>query len=323
MDPLLDKLTAHERTMSLNGWGSIIYALTLPFFKWRPGRAHLAGPLAWLIRRAAAAEGGTGTAAMIRWQNHCQARWLAMVRPSLIAWPWENHSWERVFVRRAKGFGIDTVGYQHSMLGRHMLNYAPFSNPDFLDSIPDRILCIGAPYSAQLAKWSVPDERLAIAGAFRFSDAAMCKFDASAPVFAALPFAGSVGDEMLEAITEASETGLRFLVKPHPMLPMQFTETAGLKQTSEPLTKQSAVSAVIYCASAVGLEAYFAGIPTLRFLADQVVAIDILPENVSVPVAGRGGISGAISTLQRPEPVPREEVFADVDYGVWADIFGK
>ena len=322
-DPLLAKLTRHPGTVSLNGWGNWRYAFSLPFARWRPARRHLQGPYGWLVARAAAREGGTGTAAMIRWQNHCQQRWLTDMAPVLVAWPWENHSWERSFVRRAHALGIGTVGYQHSMVGRHMLNYAPLSNVDYLASIPDRVLCIGAPYYAQLAKWSMPEERLQIAGAFRFSGPAKCSFDTSAPVFAALPFAGAVGAEMMSAIRAAAKDGIRFLVKPHPMLPMTFEDTPGFERTDAPLPEQGAVSGVLYAASAVGLEAYFAGIPTLRFVAEQVVAIDILPENVSVPFAGRDDISGAFSDLPRPSPVPREQVFADVNYGVWAAIFAE
>jgi hypothetical protein len=111
-------LGADGRTFSLHAWGHPFGALTLPFVKWRPSAAARSGEHGWLVRRAAAMEGATGQAAQIAWQKICQRAWLRAARPAAVAWPWENHAWERDFVRAARTAGIATIGYQHSTVGR-------------------------------------------------------------------------------------------------------------------------------------------------------------------------------------------------------------
>ncbi|MFQ5619413.1 MAG: hypothetical protein ACE5FR_10605 [Rhodospirillales bacterium] len=121
------ELTADGRTASLHGWGSPFRALGLVAARWRPERRHTEGRYGWLVRRAADKENGGGAPAMNRWYLHCQERWLASAQPARIAWPWENHAWERGLCRAARRLGVRTIGYQHAVIGPHKLNYSTAS----------------------------------------------------------------------------------------------------------------------------------------------------------------------------------------------------
>ncbi len=311
------ELAGDGRTVSLHGFGNPVFALTLPFRRWRPASRHRRGPSRFLIRRAAAREGGTGTAAAIAWQRHCQTRWLHRAQPAAVAWPWENHAWERAMVRTARTLGVRTNGYQHSVIGRQMLNYAPASNPDGEQSLPDRIICNGLATYDHLLSWKIPQERLVIGGALRFVGQAKPEKDRAAPIFLALPFDSVTATEMVEAARAVAHEGFRFVVKDHPMFPFAFTDTDGVERTTRPLSAQPALSAVVYAATTVGLEAILAGLPTLRFRPRAKIAIDILPHGVTAPAVEAETMIESLQNLSDPAMVTPTEIFAPVDLAVW------
>ena len=249
-------LTGNGRSLSLHAWGKPFNAFTLPFVRWRPSRIVRREADGWLIRRAAVKEGSGGTAAAIRWQQHCQKNWLRTAKPACVTWPWENHNWERAFVRQARALGVRTVGYQHTVVGHQMLNHAIGSNPDNLDSIPDHVICNGPQTLEQLLNWGVPKERLVIGGALRFPQAQKVSHDPGAPFFVALPFDTPTARQMVDAVIHYHDPARQFLIKAHPIYGFDFTETDNVKRAGGPLTEQTAVAGVIYAATTVGLELY-------------------------------------------------------------------
>jgi len=317
------ELAADGRSLSLHAWGNPWYAMVLPFARWRPHRCHLSGSQGWIIRRAAAIEGRGGTAVAIAWQRHCQRRWLRACRPATISWPWENHNWERALVREATKIGVRTAGYQHSVIGRQMLNHAIGSNPDGLDSIPDTVICNGASTRQRLTAWGVPEQRLVIGGALRYPAPAHVPHDPHAPVFLALPFDSPTAAQMVAAAKKDTTPGRRYIVKDHPTYGFDFEETATVKRTREPLTKQPGVSSVVYAATTVGLEAVLMGLPTLRFRPDERVAIDILPDGLSVPVTEAENLAQNLSTLEASEAPAHNRIFAPVDMSVWSALLDQ
>jgi hypothetical protein len=306
---------AGPRTASLHGWGSPLYALlALPFARWKPG-----AQVPPLVRRAALIEGGTAQGAAVAWQIHCQSRWLAAARPPVVAWPWENHGWERALVRTARAFGIRLVGYQHSVVGGQMLNYAAHSNSDGLASLPDQVLCSGAATLEQLAVWDFPRNRLAVGGARRFAASQSVPWDEDAPVFVALPFDGITAAEMVEAVREAAaRTGRHFVVKDHPMTPFTFPSSPGVESTTEPLAAQKSVSAVVYAATTVGLEAALMGLPTLRFRPRSRIALNILPYGVTLPTTSAATLAGDLEAVRAP--CAPTGIFGAVDEALWIDL---
>lgn len=306
--------------VSLHGFGNLRTIASLPFARWTPSPAARTGTLAWLVRRAQALEGGTGQGAMIAWQLHCQKNWLKIAKPRAVAWPWENHGWERDLVRACRAAGVSTLGYQHSVIGGRMLNYAPLSNPDGKESLPNRVFCSGAATHDQLLAWEMPRDRLAIGGALRFNETRSPRFDPLAPVFLALPFDGQVAGQMVAAARAVPKRS--FLVKDHPMTPFAFTEEGNLKRTDGPLSEQAAVSAVVFAATTVGLEALIARLPTIRFRPRGCIALDILPKDMVCPAAEADALAAALDAAQPGAVLTRERVFGTVDWELWREALG-
>lgn len=315
------ELTGDGRNFSLHAWGNPFIALTLIFTKWRPLKSHKSGPNSWLVRRAVAIEGGTGQPAMIRWQQICHKAWLNEAKPSVVAWPWENHAWERNFVRLARAIKTKTIGYQHATIGKQELNYSPLSNPDGVESLPEQILTSGPVSRNILEKAGVPAHRLTVAGSFRTQNQSFPQFDRSGPIFIALPFDGEICAEMVEAVRPLGAEGRKFLVKHHPMTPYFFTESEGVKATSLPLDRQQNLAAVIYSATTVGLEAVIGGLPTFEFLPSSKSPMDVLPDGINVPSVTAETLVKNLFNIMPPPPLDPENIFSPIDIKIWESIF--
>ena len=305
-------------TTSLHAFGSPLVALGLWRARWRP---TIEGPNAWLIRRAAAREGGTGQAAMIAWQIHCQERWLADASPTAVVWPWENHSWERALTRACRQRAIRTIGYQHATVGRYEWNHAPASNLDEA-SLPERILCSGPAGWARLRAFGHEDRRMAVGGAWRMPALAPLSRDPSGPVFVAMPSDPGLASEMFAAIRPLARAGMRFVVRDHPMTPFSFEDEPGLVQAGGPLASQKGISAALYAGTTVGLEAVLGGLPTVRFRFEKSVANDILPDGVYLPAASASELGEALRAAVLPPPLDARAIFAPVERGLWRAALG-
>ena len=143
------------------------------------------------------------------------------------------------------------------------------------------------------------------------------RYDPKAPVFVALPFDGKVATQMADAARRVASEERRFLLKVHPMTPHYFEPSPGFSHTDSRLEEQEAVSAVLFAATTVGLEAVLMGIPALRFRPDDRISIDILPATVPVGVTGADGLADDLKGLSPPQAVPRDTVFAAVDPTLW------
>ncbi|ARJ66530.1 hypothetical protein WV31_13055 [Magnetospirillum sp. ME-1] len=314
------ELAGDGRSASLHAWGGLSFALTLVLRRWRPTAAQGAGRWGWLVRRAAAIEGSGGAAAMAAWQEHCQNRWLDRVRPQAIAWPWENHPWERLLVRRARALGLGTVGYQHTVVGRHRFSQSPDAAADGERALPDIIACNGPAYRDNLLALGVPAQRLAIAGALRFPAGGGPAFDPRAPVLVALPSVRRTALEILDALAALPVDFRRVLIKHHPMYKVPVPAAPHLQETETPFPRQPALSAVISAESAVGLEAALAGIPFVRFLSSRMPAMDILPPGIEHHAADAAGLEAALKGAAPPGNCP--PVFSEVDMEFWRSHLG-
>ena len=311
------ELAQAGRVVSLRAWGAPMAAIMLPFKRWRPASHVRKGKNGWLVRRAVALEGGTAQAAALAWQTLCQNAWLAEARPSCVSWPWENHSWERAFVRRARALDIHTLGYQHSVIGPHMLNYSLRSCTDGMACVPDMILCTGESTLLQLAKWKFPADRLAVGGAFRFPQRLGVHYDSRAPVFVALPFDHKVAEEMMSAVAAGNQSGRQFVIRDHPMSPFEFRPGSGFCKATGSLGDEKAVSAVLYAATTVGLEALLAGLPVIRFRSRSCLSLNILPDDVDVPTVDLHSWQQALLDLQPSAPISRENFFTVPELQTW------
>lgn len=312
---------AHDgRTASLHGWGNPLFALKTLFARWQPSARVCDGPWGWLIRRAAVKEASGAAAATNLWQMHCHVRWLVAQSPKVVAWPWENHPWERDFVRACRRQSTISIGYQHTVVGPHMYNQSPQPNPDGLQSIPDRIVCNGPAYRQHLAQWGIPVERMPVGGTFRFSLDQLPCYDATAPVFVALSSDHVISAQMMRAI-EAIKADRIFLVKDHPMFPFAFGESDRIRRTDVVMNRHAALSAVLYSTGSVGLEALLSGLPTFRFQPDGIVAMNILPPNLQAIAVDSDVLEDALDHAQPPETPPDwRTVLSPVDIALWREV---
>lgn len=316
-----DKLAEDGRTVSLHAWGRLSILPCLLFTRWRPKTAKLPAIEAMLVQRAASIEGRGGSAAMTRWQLHCQRAWLSATRPAVVAWPWENHPWERAFCLCARRIGTRTIGYQHTVVGRHAYNQGADSNRNGLDEIPDAIALNGPAYRDDLQSRGIPESRLVVAGAHRISGARHLRYDPKGPVFAALSHHPGFARQMIRAIMPLAGPEREILAKDHPLSPYPFDNAAHFTRTRLPFEQLSALSAFIYCTGTSGLESALAGIPTLRFIPKGGVALDILPRGVNISSVTAETIREDLASPPIPDIGTVDDVFPVPDWPVWATFF--
>jgi hypothetical protein len=315
------ELSADGRTASLHAWGHPLFALGLAGFRWRPAKLNFQEPFGWLVRRAAAVENGGGGPAMNLWQRHCQERWLRATHPARVLWPWENHGWERNLCRAGRHHGITLIGYQHTVIGPHQFNYATATNHDGTASIPDIVVANGPAYHDEMLAWGVPAERLVIGGAFRFPHFAEGLFDPEGPIFVPLSAVTAVARAQLNVARALSHRGRRVLVKPHPMYPIAFEANGNLEATDRPLVEQAALSAVLYGTGTSGLEATLMGLPAYRLMADDRIAIDVLPAGVTAAAVTLEDAVEVIFEGRTPNRrIRREDIFGEPDMELWKKL---
>ena len=291
------RLRGSSRTVSLQAWGTLANAAALLFTTWRPGQEDTAGNWGWLVRRAASQEAATASAAGTKWQIACQARWLQQVQPSVVLWPWESHPWERALCAEARRRGVLTVGYQHTVVGRHMFNVSLSAQANGVDDLPDRIYCNGPAYADSLKTHGIPKHRLEIAGSFRFSVDRTVTCDPDAEVYVALSNDPQISAEMLTAIRPAVDAGLKFQVRAHPMYPFPVRERPGIRQADRSFAEQIRVRSLLYSTGSSGVEGLLANVPTYRFLPRQKVAMDVLPpDSPVISVDGASVVDALLST---------------------------
>lgn len=311
------------RSFSLHGWGSPFFAMFLVFVRWRPSHDLLERSERWLLLRAAALENSGGALAMTRWQAHCQARWMSAMKPSVVAWPWENHPWERNIARVAGQSGIETIGYQHAVIGRHQFNFSPDSNPDGDQSLPDRIICNGPAYRDQLVELGYDPARLDIGGAFRVGRESRAYSDPAGPVYVALSSITPISQQMLDAVSAESLKGIQFVVKDHPLYPIAVTESENLERTPLTIPESEGLRAVIYSTGTTGLEGLLAGVPTYRFLPADRIAPDILPGGISVCERTAPEVADALIELAPSQPVEWAAIMSPVDMTLWRSTLAR
>ena len=314
------ELAADGRTASLHGWGSVLFALSMPFQAWRPTAEEVSGEFGWLIRRAAARENGGGGPAMNAWQMHCQRRFLERVKPAAVCWPWENHAWERDLCRAARSLGVRSLGYQHTVIGPHQINYSVRANVDGLVSIPDVVIPDGPAYRDELIAWGMPAERLVIAGAWRLPPVSGGRYEASAPVFVPLSAIPAIARMQVEAGRQIARSGRRVLVKLHPMYPLDFAEEANLERTETGITGHPALSAVIAATGTSSLEGLLLGLPTFRLLPDDRLAVDILPAGIKAVAVTPDELPQALADTPPPPPLSYADLLAAPDMDAWKSL---
>ena len=101
------------------------------------------------------------------------------------------------------------------------------------------------------------------------------------------------------------------------MTRFRFTESDALRRTDRQLRDHADISAVVFAATTVGLEAALAGLPTIRFRPRGRIALDILPAGLDLPATDSEGLAEALDRAAPPPPVATEDVFSPVCKDLW------
>lgn len=101
------------------------------------------------------------------------------------------------------------------------------------------------------------------------------------------------------------------------MYPLRIEETDTISKTDRPLAQQSGLSAVLYSTGTSGLEALLAGLPAVRLLLEDRIAISVLPEDINIPAATKDDIADVIAHAEKPEHRDWTRILAPVDMGLW------
>ena len=314
-------LAKDKRTFSLHAWGHVLSLLKMPFAKWRPDTQHLDSKIAWLVKRAAAYEGSGGSAAMTKWQMSCQASWLHEARPKSVSWPWENHPWERHFARQAREQGIQTFGYQHTVVGQHMFNQGADANIDGIRSLPDKILLNGPCYRDDLASRGIPQDMMEEIGSHRIGGNKLPNYGKNGVVFLALSNNPLFAKQMIDAARPLACSDMPFLVKDHPLSPYLFKDSHHFTHTQLPLDQLPPLRALIYCTGTTGLEGLLAQIPTIRFIPNGGIALDILPQSMQVTSVSAPNLAAIMKNLPIPETMNIEKLFPPPNLEKWRALF--
>ncbi len=314
------ELSSDGRTSSLHPWGHPFFALRLIWTLWRPGQAFIGGKYGWLVRRAAAKENSGGGPAMNCWQLHCQENWLKESKPSKVCWPWENHAWERGLCRSGNKYGVQTLGYQHTVVGPHQINYSTRTNSDGLSSIPETVICDGPAYRDEVTAWGVPDNRIVVGGAFRFKRFKSGNHNPSGPVFVPLSAVPAAAQKQIEAAHLLATSGQKVLVKGHPMYPVAFREAENLNRVETSLTEQTGLSAVLFCTGTSGLEAVLMGLPAYRLMLEDRISIDILPAGITVPSVTLDNVTEKVSGNMRSSPIDWDSILSEPNIKLWHSL---
>ena len=317
------QLCRDSRSAALHAWGNLLFPVSLLTTKWRPRFNTGDHPFEWLIRRAAELEGSGGAHAMTRWSAHCLENWIRNIRPGSIAWPWENLPWERNLIRLCRQYGVKSIGYQHADVGPHQYNMSPSGNPGGIDELPDIIVLNGPAYRAQLIEWGIPENRLDVGGAHRILPVEKKRHDPNGPVYVALSGLLPIARQMMDAVWNARGNARTFLIKEHPMYPIDFTESENVKRTSKSLSESEGLSAVLYSTGLSGLEAMLAGIPTYRLMMEDRVSLNTLPDGLSAIPVTANSLKSALAKQQSLPDIQWQDLFSPVDNNLWREILSN
>ena len=168
-----------------------------------------------------------------------------------------------------------------------------------------------------------PKNRIRIGGALRIKNFAPLKHDLRGPIFIALPFDREIGVELLEKIQSVSNESSKFIIKPHPMTPFRFSDLPQVKKTIKPLSEIGPLSAVVYSATTVGLEAIIGGLPTFRFLPSNKVAMNILPLKINAPTLSKARFEEVLFSNLSPIILKSNYIFSPPDLKLWREVYDK
>lgn len=251
----------------------------------------------------------------------CWRKFFRKAKGKLI-YPYENQPWEKMMIMadRAERSNLQLIGYQHSSIGRILLNYHTTPKEVSLLPIPNMIVAASIINRNILEKYyENSDVKVVNGGALRYSG--LPEFNHSEHkkkrIGIMMPSDKNQAYDLLAHLNNRQIKEFDIIIKPHPDLPLSKRDLkSGLELFPGAATDlYRIVNGIVYCSSTSGLEAHSFGIPVFRYLGNF---IDLqMGEDSFTPKVIRSiyEISEADLTFQTPR-----KIFSPVNSAVWRNL---
>jgi len=245
------------------------------------------------------------------------------LRLRAIVYPFENHSWEKLFCLGIRETSPETwlLGYAHATVPKLELSYSRSRKHEATSMpLPDLILVNGEGSRDSLIDSGFDQSKVVVAGAFRYPEILTCQGSFREGSRALILIATSIileeSQELLSTCFEAFRDlkGVEIHIKSHPTLPFEHLSShlpslpANMTISREPIDSLLEKAGVLISAgtSTVALEALACGVPYIHVRSDLALDLDILAgEDVEKSVSGPSELREAtLMALQNPGIAP-------------------
>ena len=228
-------------------------------------------------------------------------RMVDAVNPSVVVYPFENRSWEKLLVGATKDKNASSIAYSHSSITPRHLAFEISDADDVRSWLPDYVVTIGDVTAKWLEEKAPPLRGRIMAGvSFRAVD---CYLDRAArdSVLVAVSSSRDEAWDLLQLTYEASiNVDIPFVVRSHPTIPIkdmfsQFSWPSNVSLSCDVSLAEDIrrASIVAYSSSTVALEAMRSGrIPLFLDIGDLPVG-DPLPDGLLFKYEAACGIEYA------------------------------
>ena len=245
----------------------------------------------------------------------------------MMIFPFEGQPWEKVMLlaKQTVSSKMKTAGYQHSAVGKIQTSY--YTTPEELKYIPQPDMIIGnATAFTDLFSEMYKDTLVKVlnGGSFRYSEPIKFVNSQIGNNEKVIGILASIDKGQTEELVyhlnhTVLPSGLRFMIKSHPNLPISRENLRPEIQLFEKSAKDLyAISdAILYTSGSSGIEAYSLGLPVFRFCGNFIdlrVGEGVFTPNVISSVAELVSFD-----LVKHDPVI---IFPPANIKVWEEIVG-
>jgi len=239
-----------------------------------------------------------------------------------LIYPYESQPWEKMMIlaARSESSKMELIGYQHSTVGKNILNYHTTAEELFLIPLPDLIV-VNSTFNKEMFERQYKNSEVKIinGGALRYMEKVKLTVTVKTKKILGimLPVDKNQAFELLDHIINIGERKFDIVVKSHPDLSINKRHYLNRIQffQGSAIELYRIADGVVYCYSTAGLEAYSYGLPVFRYSGNF---IDLqMGEYMFSPkiIRSLDEISENELFLHQPK-----KVFSPVDHSVWESL---
>jgi hypothetical protein len=251
----------------------------------------------------------------------CWRKFFRKAKGKLI-YPYENQPWEKMMIMAANAerSNLQLIGYQHSSIGKILLNY--FTTPKELSllPVPDTIVVNSITYQSIFEKYYKHSKvNIINGGALRYPKfiKLVYKEHKKKRIGVMMPSDRNQAYDLLNHLNSVQTENFNIIIKPHPDLPLKKEDIKENISLFSGLATDlyNSVDGIVYCSSTSGVEAYSYGLPVFKYAGNFIdlrMAEDLFTPKV---IRSISEISNADLFFHEPK-----EIFDPVNCTVWQDL---